>query len=129
MAKSARVVSGATVAPRTATVGRTMVTAVMDVRRHTVSVLEFPLMPSAVQEMARRVLALVLETAVLPTGSAGALQPTAGSSSACLTKDIPTLDGSCGSKVGLTCAGGPFNGQCCSVAGYCGTSTHCGSGW
>lgn len=77
MAKSARVVSGATVAPRTATVGRTMVTAVMDVRRHTVSVLEFPLMPSAVQEMARRVLALVLETAVLPTGSAGALQPTA----------------------------------------------------
>ncbi|TVY68383.1 Lectin-B [Fusarium oxysporum f. sp. cubense] len=51
-----------------------------------------------------------------------------GSSSACLTKDIPTLDGSCGSKVGLTCAGGPFNGQCCSVAGYCGTSTHCGSG-
>ncbi|CVL08614.1 uncharacterized protein FPRN_13135 [Fusarium proliferatum] len=52
-----------------------------------------------------------------------------GSSSAYLTKDIPTLDGSCGSRVGLTCAGGPFNGQCCSVAGYCKTSTHCGSGW
>lgn len=77
MVKSARVVSGATVAPRTVTVGRTMVTAVMDVRQHTVSVLEFPLIPSEVQEMARRVLALVLETAVLPTGSEGALQPTA----------------------------------------------------
>ncbi|KAF9777038.1 hypothetical protein IL306_004688 [Fusarium sp. DS 682] len=51
-----------------------------------------------------------------------------GSSSACLTKNIPTLDESCGRKVGLTCAGGPFNGQCCSAAGFCGTSTHCGSG-
>lgn len=77
MVKSTRVVSGVTVAPRTAAVGRTMVTAVMDVRRHTVSVLAFPLMLSAVQEMVERVLALALETAVLPTGSAGALQPTA----------------------------------------------------
>ncbi|KAM0369850.1 hypothetical protein ACHAPY_010874 [Fusarium culmorum] len=51
-----------------------------------------------------------------------------GASSACLTKNIPTTDGSCGSKAGLTCAGGPFDGQCCSAAGWCGTSSHCGSG-
>jgi hypothetical protein len=53
-----------------------------------------------------------------------------GASSACLTKDIPSLDSTCGSKVGLTCAGGPFNGQCCGSTGFCGsTGTHCGSGW
>ncbi|KAI6754647.1 hypothetical protein HG530_012399 [Fusarium avenaceum] len=52
-----------------------------------------------------------------------------GASSACLTKDIPSLDSTCGSKVGLTCAGGPFNGQCCGSTGFCGTTgTHCGSG-
>ncbi|EPE30838.1 Plant lectins/antimicrobial peptide [Glarea lozoyensis ATCC 20868] len=53
-----------------------------------------------------------------------------GSSSACLTTNIPTVDGSCGSKSnGLTCAGGDFNGQCCSEFGYCGaTATHCGTG-
>ncbi|KAF5244119.1 hypothetical protein FANTH_7874 [Fusarium anthophilum] len=76
-------------------------------------------------------------TAVLAVKMASAhalLRPTslptvsAGSSSACMTKDIPTLDGSCGSEVGLTCSGGPFDGQCCSDGGYCGTSTHCGSG-
>ncbi|KAH7202712.1 uncharacterized protein BKA55DRAFT_725047 [Fusarium redolens] len=51
-----------------------------------------------------------------------------GASSACLTKDIPSLDSTCGSKVGLTCAGGPFNGQCCGSTGFCGTtSTHCGA--
>ncbi|KAF5664347.1 keratin-associated 5-4 [Fusarium heterosporum] len=51
-----------------------------------------------------------------------------GASSACLTKDIPSLDSTCGNKVGLTCAGGPFNGQCCGSTGYCGTtSTHCGT--
>jgi hypothetical protein len=42
-----------------------------------------------------------------------------GSSSACLTTNIPTVDGSCGSKSnGLTCAGGDFNGMCCSEFGY-----------
>ncbi|KAF2742347.1 carbohydrate-binding module family 18 protein [Sporormia fimetaria CBS 119925] len=51
-------------------------------------------------------------------------------SSACLTGKIPTLDGTCGSKNGnRTCAGGPFNGQCCGSSGYCGTTTtHCGTG-
>jgi hypothetical protein len=29
----------------------------------------------------------------------------------------------------LTRARGLFNGQCYSDAGYCGTRTHCGSGW
>ncbi|KAI6750793.1 hypothetical protein HG530_014243 [Fusarium avenaceum] len=51
-----------------------------------------------------------------------------GFSSACMTKDVASQDGTCGDKVNLTCAGGPFNGQCCSAAGFCGTSTHCGSG-
>lgn len=52
-----------------------------------------------------------------------------GASSACLTKNIPSLDSTCGSKAGLTCAGGPFNGQCCGSTGFCGsTGTHCGSG-
>ena len=53
-----------------------------------------------------------------------------GSSSACLTSNIPTVDGSCGpNSGGLTCAGGDFNGQCCSASGYCGTTSgHCGAG-
>lgn len=52
------------------------------------------------------------------------------SSSACLTTNIPSNDGTCGSKVSLTCAGGSFNGQCCSSAGFCGTTSgHCGTGW
>lgn len=51
-------------------------------------------------------------------------------SSKCTTSNIPTLDGSCGSKVGLTCAAGPFDGQCCSAGGYCGsTNDHCKTGW
>jgi hypothetical protein len=51
-------------------------------------------------------------------------------SSKCLTSNIPTLDGSCGSKVGLTCAGGPFDGMCCSSGGFCGsTNDHCKTGW
>ncbi|ETS74682.1 hypothetical protein PFICI_13166 [Pestalotiopsis fici W106-1] len=51
------------------------------------------------------------------------------SSSACLTTNIPTNDGTCGAKVGLTCAGGSFDGNCCSSSGYCGTTTgHCGTG-
>lgn len=52
------------------------------------------------------------------------------SSSGCLTTNIPSKDGTCGSKSGLTCAGGDFNNQCCSSNGFCGTSaSHCGSGW
>ncbi|KAI0123329.1 hypothetical protein BJ170DRAFT_713483 [Xylariales sp. AK1849] len=52
-----------------------------------------------------------------------------GSSSACLTTNIPTNDGTCGAKAALTCAGGSFDGQCCSSSGYCGTtSDHCGTG-
>jgi hypothetical protein len=51
----------------------------------------------------------------------------------CLTTNIPTLDGSCGSTKGsFTCAGGPFDGQCCSAGGFCGSTTdHCkaASGW
>ncbi|ESZ99231.1 keratin-associated protein 5-4 [Sclerotinia borealis F-4128] len=52
------------------------------------------------------------------------------SSSACLTTNIPSVDGTCGaSKGGLTCAGGAFNNQCCSSGGFCGTTTaHCASG-
>ncbi|KPM40558.1 hypothetical protein AK830_g5977 [Neonectria ditissima] len=51
------------------------------------------------------------------------------SSSGCLTTNIPSNDGTCGSsKGGLTCAGGPFDNQCCSPAGFCGTTTtHCGA--
>ncbi|KAH4376940.1 hypothetical protein HBH99_208780 [Parastagonospora nodorum] len=51
-------------------------------------------------------------------------------SSACLTANVPTLNGDCGdSKGGYTCANGPFNGQCCSTGGFCGsTDTHCKSG-
>ncbi|KAI0017339.1 hypothetical protein F4780DRAFT_612143 [Xylariomycetidae sp. FL0641] len=53
-----------------------------------------------------------------------------GFSSACITTNIPTVDGTCGaSSGGLTCAGGDFNGQCCSAGGFCGTTgDHCGSG-
>jgi hypothetical protein len=52
-----------------------------------------------------------------------------GSSSACLTSNIPSVDGSCGPKNGgLTCAGGAFDSMCCSSSGYCGTtSEHCSS--
>ncbi|KAK1532870.1 uncharacterized protein CCOS01_04853 [Colletotrichum costaricense] len=52
------------------------------------------------------------------------------SSSGCLTANIPSVDGTCGSgKGGFTCAGGPFDGQCCSSSGFCGTSSsHCGTG-
>ncbi|KAF2123712.1 carbohydrate-binding module family 18 protein [Dothidotthia symphoricarpi CBS 119687] len=48
----------------------------------------------------------------------------------CMTGKIPTLDGTCGSKNGgRTCAGGPFDGQCCGASGFCGTTTtHCGTG-
>ncbi|KAF2276514.1 uncharacterized protein EI97DRAFT_42919 [Westerdykella ornata] len=51
-------------------------------------------------------------------------------SSACMTSNIPTLNGDCGaSKGGFTCTGGPFDGQCCSASGYCGsTDAHCKSG-
>ncbi|KAF9696782.1 hypothetical protein EKO04_005746 [Ascochyta lentis] len=50
-------------------------------------------------------------------------------SSACTTSNIPTLDGACGSSKGFTCAGGPFNGQCCSSGGFCGTTDgHCKTG-
>ncbi|KAM9874215.1 hypothetical protein VDGL01_11718 [Verticillium dahliae] len=54
-----------------------------------------------------------------------------GSSSGCFTRNIPTNDGTCGaSKGSFTCAGGPFDNQCCSSGGFCGTtSDHCGSGW
>ncbi|KAF2115690.1 hypothetical protein BDV96DRAFT_599264 [Lophiotrema nucula] len=52
-------------------------------------------------------------------------------STACLTSNVPTLNGDCGSsKSGYTCADGPFDGQCCSSDGFCGTSaTHCTTGW
>ncbi|KAH6060496.1 hypothetical protein HBI67_137660 [Parastagonospora nodorum] len=51
-------------------------------------------------------------------------------SSACLTSNVPTLDGSCGANNGkYTCANGPFNGQCCSPGGFCGTTdSHCKTG-
>ncbi|KAH9863552.1 hypothetical protein J1614_009484, partial [Plenodomus biglobosus] len=52
-------------------------------------------------------------------------------SSACLTSNVASLNGDCGvRKGGYTCASGPFNGQCCSSGGFCGTTdTHCKSGW
>ncbi|KAL3428231.1 hypothetical protein PVAG01_01740 [Phlyctema vagabunda] len=52
------------------------------------------------------------------------------SSSACLTTNIPSVDGTCGdSNEALTCAGGSFDNQCCSSGGFCGTTAaHCGSG-
>ncbi|KAK0736578.1 hypothetical protein B0T21DRAFT_367207 [Apiosordaria backusii] len=51
-------------------------------------------------------------------------------SNACVTSNIPSVDGSCGpSKGGWTCNGGDFNNQCCSAGGYCGTTTsHCSTG-
>ncbi|KAF7681025.1 hypothetical protein GT037_000001, partial [Alternaria burnsii] len=51
-------------------------------------------------------------------------------SNSCMTGKIPTLDGSCGPKnSGMTCATGPFNGQCCGASGFYGTtSAHCGTG-
>ncbi|KAH7117300.1 hypothetical protein EDB81DRAFT_952826 [Dactylonectria macrodidyma] len=51
-------------------------------------------------------------------------------SNTCITTNIPSVDGSCGSsKGGLTCNGGDFNNQCCSSGGFCGTTTgHCGTG-
>ncbi|KAL3418148.1 hypothetical protein PVAG01_09863 [Phlyctema vagabunda] len=43
------------------------------------------------------------------------------SSSACLTKNIPSLTGECGANNGgFVCAGGPFDGGCCSTSGWCG---------
>lgn len=52
-------------------------------------------------------------------------------SSACLSSKVPSVDGTCGSGNGdLTCAGGPFEGRCCSVGGWCGSDAdHCNSGW
>ena len=51
-------------------------------------------------------------------------------SSECLTSNIPSLDGACGSSKGFTCAGGPFNGQCCSIDGFRGiTDGHCKTRW
>ncbi|KAF8418109.1 hypothetical protein EV426DRAFT_681433 [Tirmania nivea] len=48
----------------------------------------------------------------------------------CLTGVTPSLNGTCGAIKKLTCTGGPWNGQCCSLNGYCGkTATHCGTGW
>ncbi|EPE32143.1 hypothetical protein GLAREA_12225 [Glarea lozoyensis ATCC 20868] len=44
-------------------------------------------------------------------------------STACLTLNIPKVDGTCGSKVVLTCAGGAFDGNCCSSSGFCGTTS------
>jgi hypothetical protein len=55
MARFVRVVSGVTVAPRTATVARVMTTAVMDVRQLMVSALVSPLMLNVVQGTARLV--------------------------------------------------------------------------
>ncbi|KAH7091911.1 hypothetical protein FB567DRAFT_516115 [Paraphoma chrysanthemicola] len=51
-------------------------------------------------------------------------------SSACLTSNVASLNGDCGaSKGGYTCANGPFDGQCCSSGGFCGTTdAHCKSG-
>ncbi|KAF1837394.1 hypothetical protein BDW02DRAFT_139849 [Decorospora gaudefroyi] len=50
-------------------------------------------------------------------------------SSACLTTNVPSLDGACGASKGFTCAGGPINGQCCSASGSCGTTNnHCKTG-
>ncbi|KAJ1326026.1 Chitin recognition protein [Microdochium nivale] len=51
-------------------------------------------------------------------------------SNSCLTSNIPSVDSTCGAnKGGWTCAGGDFNGQCCSAGGFCGTTSgHCGSG-
>ncbi|KAF2720855.1 carbohydrate-binding module family 18 protein [Polychaeton citri CBS 116435] len=52
-------------------------------------------------------------------------------SSACQKAPVTSLNGECGvNKGSLSCAGGPFNGQCCSQAGFCGKdSAHCGVGW
>ncbi|KAI5810150.1 hypothetical protein DFH27DRAFT_177829 [Peziza echinospora] len=44
----------------------------------------------------------------------------------CSTGIHPSLDGQCGEDHGSTCTGGPFDGQCCSAAGFCGTTAaHC----
>ncbi|KAF5232689.1 hypothetical protein FANTH_12860, partial [Fusarium anthophilum] len=77
MARFARAASGVIAALRTATVAKMMVTAVIDVRQPMVSTKAFPLMLSVVQETARLVLALVLETAVLQMGSVEVLRCTA----------------------------------------------------
>ncbi|KAF2280022.1 uncharacterized protein EI97DRAFT_108160 [Westerdykella ornata] len=48
----------------------------------------------------------------------------------CITGQIPSNNGECGTSRGnYTCAGGPFDGTCCSIAGYCGsTVAHCAVG-
>ncbi|KAH7032666.1 uncharacterized protein B0I36DRAFT_319818, partial [Microdochium trichocladiopsis] len=52
-----------------------------------------------------------------------------GFSNSCITSNIPTVDGTCGSsKGGFTCAGGDFDNQCCSSGGFRGTTAgYCGS--
>ncbi|KAF2143645.1 carbohydrate-binding module family 18 protein [Aplosporella prunicola CBS 121167] len=51
-------------------------------------------------------------------------------SASCLTTNIPTLNGACGAKKGgYICAGGRYEGQCCSSDGFCGSSfIYCGTG-
>ncbi|KAF8445502.1 hypothetical protein BGX38DRAFT_1194959 [Terfezia claveryi] len=47
----------------------------------------------------------------------------------CLTGVTPTVDGSCGAAKNVTCTGSLWDGQCCSIKGYCGkTAAHCGAG-
>jgi hypothetical protein len=154
MARPVRAVSLETVALSTATVARATPSAAMVTRRPLVSApVSHPTL-SVVPGTARLVLDLDSETVAHPMDTVEAppltvdragkftisiisislltllLSSQKGASSACLTKDIPSLDSTCGSKASLTCAGGPFNGQCCGSTGFCGTtSTHCGANW
>lgn len=41
-------------------------------------------------------------------------------SGACQTGKISSNDATCGPTNGQTCAGGLYDGQCCSTSGYCG---------
>ncbi|ORX99885.1 hypothetical protein BCR34DRAFT_576243 [Clohesyomyces aquaticus] len=52
------------------------------------------------------------------------------SSGTCATSNVASNTGECGVNRGkYTCAGGPFDGMCCSVNGYCGTTVdHCKTG-
>lgn len=63
--------------------------------------------------------------------SSHATTATATATSSAIPTATPTkvsTDGTCGSNTGSTCQGSTF-GNCCSQAGWCGTSTdHCGTG-
>jgi len=56
-------------------------------------------------------------------------QQSYSASGSCITGVKPSINGTCGATVNLTCTGSLWNGQCCSFQGYCGTTVaHCGTG-